>query len=336
MSFSAVFRADAGPGMGIGHVTRCLTLAESLRERGFDCALATAEAGLGAVPPARLAGIRVLPPAAKRPGADLLVVDHYGLDAAYERDARAWARAVLAIDDLANRVHDCDLLLDTGIGRDAGDYVGLVPAPCGFLLGPDFALLRSSFRAARERRLPRERRASRRLLVTLGGTDPKGLTVVVLDGIAQARVNLEIDVLLPASASSFPAAQEKCAMLGARLHAAADDLSDVMAAADLCIGAGGTTAWERACLGLPALMIEMAENQRGNIEHFARAGAAIAIAPVTSGTVAHALASVAGDADRLECMSRAAASICDGLGAARVADAIFQLLAGPRGQRRVS
>ncbi len=332
----AAFRADAGPEIGIGHVMRCLTLADTMRARGFECMLATDEAGIATVPPARLQGVAIRPAAAAPPGTDILVVDHYGLAAAYERGARAWAKSVLAIDDLADRAHDCDLLLDTGIGRAARDYAGLVPAQCAFLLGPEFALLRPSFRVARERVLPRERRAVRRLLVSLGGTDPKGLTLIVLDGIAEARLGLDVDVVLPARASGFAAAKEKCAALGARLHAGAGDLSDLMASADLCIGAGGTTAWERACLGLPALMVEMAANQRGNIEHLERAGAAISVAPVTPGAVARSLAALAGDADRLEAMSRAAAALCDGLGAERVADAILQRVTAPGGQRRAS
>jgi UDP-2,4-diacetamido-2,4,6-trideoxy-beta-L-altropyranose hydrolase len=336
MSLSAVFRADAGPEIGIGHVIRCLALAETLRARGFECALATAEAGLAAVPRARLAGIDVLPAAAKRPGADLFVVDHYGLGAAYERDARAWAKCLLAIDDLADRAHDCDLLLDTAIGRSVRDYAGLVPAHCVFLLGQDFAPLRPSFRAARERRLPRERRAARRVLVTLGGTDPKGLTLTVLEGIAQAKAGLEIEVVLPAKAPGFAAVEAKCAALGARLHESADDLAALMAEADFCIGAGGTTAWERACLGLPTLLVATAANQRGNVAQLTRAGAAIAIEPVTAESVACAVTAVAADTDRLDTMSRAAAALCDGAGAERVADAILQRLTEPARRRRAS
>jgi UDP-2,4-diacetamido-2,4,6-trideoxy-beta-L-altropyranose hydrolase len=336
MSRSAVFRADAGPEIGIGHVMRCLTLAETLRARGFDCALATAEAGIAAVPPARLAGIAVLPAAAKRPGTDLLVVDHYGLGAGYERPAREWARTVLAIDDLADRAHDCDLLLDAAIGRAARDYGGLVPAHCVFLLGPDFALLRPSFRAARQRRLPRESRAARRVLVTLGGTDPKGLTLTVLEGIREAKAGLAIDVVLPAKAPGYAAVAAKCAALGARLHEAVDDLAALMAGADLCIGAGGTTAWERACLGLPTLLIEMAANQRGNVVHLTKAGAAVAIEPVTAEVVARTVAAVADDAARLEAMSCAAAALCDGGGAERVADAILRRLGEPERRRCAS
>jgi UDP-2,4-diacetamido-2,4,6-trideoxy-beta-L-altropyranose hydrolase len=336
MSLRATFRADAGAEIGIGHVMRCLTLADAMHARGFECTLATHEPGLAAVPPTRLESVAVRPAAAAPPGTDVLVVDHYGLDGAYEHDSRGWARTVIAIDDLADRAHDCDLLLDTAIGRESSDYAGLVPAHCVFLLGPAYALLRPSFRAARERRLPRRHSAAHRLLVSLGGTDPKGLTLTVLDGVAQANIGLSVDVVLPAHAPGFASVKDKCAMLGACLHATADDLSDLMAAADLCIGAGGTTAWERACLGLPALMVEMAANQRGNIEHLARAGAAVAIAPVTVGGVARALVSIAGDADRLDSMSRAAAALCDGLGAERVADAILARLAAPGGERKAS
>jgi len=336
VSLTAVFRADAGPVLGIGHVMRCLTLADTLRVRGFDCALATAEEGLAALPPARLAGIGLLPATAKPARADLLVVDHYGLGAAYERAARDWAETILAIDDLADRAHGCDALLDTSIGRTARDYAGLAPAHCVFLLGPEFALLRPSFRAARQRRLPRERRAARRLLVSLGGTDPKGLTLTVLEGIARANDGLAVDVVLPVRAAGHAAVKKQCAAMGGRLHDAVDDLSELMAEADLCIGAGGTTAWERACLGLPTLLIEMSANQRSNVDHLTRAGAALAIEPVTAEAVAAAVAAISTDAGRLHAMSIAAAALCDGAGAERVADAIVARLAEPVRRRCAS
>jgi len=336
MRLKAILRADAGPEIGIGHVMRCLTLAETLAARGFDCALATAEAGLASLPAGRLGGIDILPAAAEPTGADLLVVDHYGLGAAYERAARQWAQAVLVIDDMADRAHDCDLLLDTSIGRTERDYAALTPEDCEFLLGPAYALLRPSYRAARQRRLPRARRPARRLLVTLGGTDPKGLTLTVLDGILRATVDLNVDVVLPALAPGYAAVREKSAAMGATHHDSVDDLSELMAAADLCVGAGGTTAWERACLCLPTLLVETAANQRNNIAHLTRTGAATVIEPVTAETVAAAIEDVATDETRLQAMSAAAAALCDGAGADRVADAVLRRLAGATRRRCAS
>lgn len=129
---------------------RCLTLAAALQGAGWRCAFACNPEAAQTVKALGEAGLPVAPAeglaAAWPDGCDLLVVDHYGLDAGWEAAQRPWARRVLAIDDLADRPHDCDLLLDGNLGRQAVDYAGRVPAGCTLLVGARYALLRGSSR----------------------------------------------------------------------------------------------------------------------------------------------------------------------------------------------
>jgi UDP-2,4-diacetamido-2,4,6-trideoxy-beta-L-altropyranose hydrolase len=288
---------------------RCLTLAGALAGRGWRCAfIANAEAEQ--VVPLLARQERV----ADFTRADLLVVDHYGLDAAYETAARGRARAVMAIDDLADRRHDADFLLDQTLARDAHAYRGLVPPGCTLLLGAEYALLRPEFARARAAGL-RARAELSRVLVSLGATDPDNATGAVLDAIAASGLGLEIDVVVGASNRH----QSALARANARLHVnpPGERLVELMSGADLAIGSGGISAYERCCLGLPSLLVVLADNQAGNAEALRRAGAAL---PMSIGALRESL--LAMKADALQRMSRAAAAVCDGLGAVRAADAL--------------
>ena len=168
----------------------------------------------------------------------------------------------MAIDDLADRAHDCEVLLDQNLGRENGDYAALVPKGCGMLLGPAYALLRSQFGAAREGAL--ERRVNwgevSRIMVSMGATDPNGVTATVLDGIDRSGVAAAIDVVAPSDALRDV---EKAALpLQADVHSDVADMAALMSRADLAIGGAGSTSWERCCLGLPSLLIVTADNQR--------------------------------------------------------------------------
>ena len=206
----AVFRADASLAIGTGHVMRCLTLAGALREQGVDCAfvcrehpghlrdaverlgfpvtmLSPAEGAAGPSPYAHWLGASqaqdardtLQAMAGRQP--DWVVVDHYALDAQWESQVRAGCGRLLAIDDLADRPHDCDLLLDQNLGRSAQAYAQLCPADCRILAGPAYALLRPEFAAWRARSLERRRRpAVRRILVTMGGVDKDNASAVAL------------------------------------------------------------------------------------------------------------------------------------------------------------
>lgn len=269
------FRADASIQIGAGHVMRCLTLADALRSSGartqFLCRQLPGH--LGELIRARGHALDWLADsgtdadnsaAALAHGApwDWLVVDHYALAAAWETAQRGLANNILAIDDQADRPHDCDLLLDQNL-QTGNRYDGLLPTACRPLIGPRYALLRPEFQRARQVLKPRADAATH-LLLCFGGSDPldlTGLTLDALDGLG--RSGLHVTVVVGQGYPYRDRLQARCASRpGTQLHCQADNLAELMARADLAVGASGVVTWERACLGLPALVVSFAENQR--------------------------------------------------------------------------
>jgi UDP-2,4-diacetamido-2,4,6-trideoxy-beta-L-altropyranose hydrolase len=255
-----LFRADASTEIGTGHVVRCLTLADCLRRRGAEVTFVTEDLPGNIDAQIRSGGFNVQRRVAE--DCDWLVVDHYALGASYEREQKAFAGKVFVIDDLANRPHDCDLLLDQNlVSNMEARYRPLVPESTRLLVGPDFALLRSEFAAAREHSRPRER--LRRILVFFGGSDPTDETSKTLRALRAAELpDVSIEALVGASnprrtqVESLARQVRNCTVSGPTQQIAA-----LFSAVDLSIGAGGTTTWERCCLGLPALVIAVAANQ---------------------------------------------------------------------------
>lgn len=205
---------------------------------------------------------------------DWLIVDHYSLDAAWERKLRTRSRRIMVIDDLANRSHDCDLLLDQNYYRQSERrYDGLVPAHCRTLLGPTYALLRREFRSAMRTATARSGEVHR-VLVFLGGSDPDNITARVLEAfdLTGAR-DIALDVVVGASNVHGSEIEASCRKLGnASFHVQVDNIATLMARADLAIGAGGATTWERCALGLPTLTVVAADNQLETTEDIAERG----------------------------------------------------------------
>jgi UDP-2,4-diacetamido-2,4,6-trideoxy-beta-L-altropyranose hydrolase len=331
---TCVFRADASAALGGGHVMRCLTLAAALTDAGWDCAFAVdAETratvrALDAVPCVILAAAES--PASLRTafprGVDLLVTDSYAIGHPYESACRGWARLILAIDDLADRPHDCNLLVDQTLARGAEAYVRLVPANARLLLGSRFALLRPEFARLRDGCLSeRSRRPARRILVSAGLTDLAGVTVVLVEGARRAAPDHAIDVAIGSSCPHVAAIAAACSAAQATLHVDSDDIPGLMAQADLALGAPGATAWERCCLGLPAALVVLADNQRDNAAALEAAGAARILGrhgPLSAAAVAAGIEAILAKPDTLYEMSRRAAATCDGLGTSRVLEAL--------------
>lgn len=334
----AVFRADASIEIGGGHVVRSLVLADTLAERGWRCLFATAPATTSVVPALAQSGHELieLPKLSGgdeanaigegvRGHADWLVVDHYERDATFHHACRPWARRILVLDDLADRDHDCDLLHDPLPGRIPEDYAGRVPARCRMLLGPSYAPLRPAFAAARNAALERRQRIAtpERVLIGFGTVDASNLTARALEGLRLAGYTGHADVVLGAAAPHLRAVAASIDVLpfSIALHTSTPDMAALMTAADLAIGGGGMTAWERCCLGLPAIVAVAAGNQRMSTETLNRLGAAAIIgetAEPTGKTVASAFAALSTAPRRLRSMAQAAAAICDGRGAVRV------------------
>ena len=203
--------------------------------------------------------------AAQRP--DWLIVDHYALDARWERALAPHYRKLMVIDDLADRPHACNLLLDQTFGRDAADYRPLVPADCRLLCGSQYALLRPEFAALRPYSLQRRARpALRELLITMGGVDKDNATGQVLHALrtcplpAECRITVVMGPTAPWLEEVRTQAQDM--PWPTRVLVGVSDMAQLMADSDLAIGAAGATSWERCCLGLPTAMMVLAENQR--------------------------------------------------------------------------
>ena len=351
-----VFRTDASLQIGTGHVMRCLTLAEALRERGSICSFICREhpgnlidliqqrgflvhalrcvqdwvvqentlsyAGwLGADWQADAEESRV---GAGAPAIDWLIVDHYALDHRWEQSMRAYCRHIMAIDDLADRTHDCDLLLDQNLSRKREHYGGLLKGETTTLVGPQYALLRPEFAALRAQ--SRTRRQSNlqlsRLLVTMGGVDKDNATGEVLSALQSCSLpaDLRVTVVMGPHAPWLAQVQAKAAQMPwpTEVLAGVNNMAYLMAESDLAIGAAGGTAWERCSLGLPSLVLVLAQNQLPGAVALQEAGAAVAMQSqqqITNFFASHQSTSEAREV--LNKLSQAAASVTDGEGCQR-------------------
>ncbi len=337
----AVFRCDASRHIGGGHAIRCLSLAQALSNAGWNCKFAVNPGACDTIPALRrdISEIEVLThdPCSEAEelmacwpsGVDLLIVDHYGRDVHFEKLFSSWAKTILAIDDLANRGHACNLLLDQSLGRRAEDYAALVPSGCRLLMGPQYALLRPQFSAARSRSLSKRRsiRGIQRILISVGAADPDNFTDTALEGISLAQLDAEVDVVLGSDEKKSTLSERIMELeIDARIHVGVENMAELMASADLSIGAAGSTSWERCALGLPSLIVVTAENQRNIAIELAKVGAAQLLGDVktvTSGQIAKALRSL--QPEELNTMSIQCAQVCDAQGAARVASILTNL-----------
>lgn len=306
------FRTDASLEIGTGHVMRCLTLASALRERGAECHFICREhpGNLLALIRKQAFEVVTLPIMGddvqssaredQQPLAhaawlgsdwftdaeqtrastgnmkpDWLIVDHYALDARWESYLRPYCNRILVIDDLADRPHDCDMLLNQNLIADMDrQYTGDVPDHCGMLLGPQYALLRPQYAELHPRIPPREGPVHR-VMVYFGGVDSSNLTGMTISAfLSLNRKDILLDVVInPESSHAHSIRRQIEGHQNIALHSRMPTLALLMVQADVAIGAGGTTSWERCCLGLPALVITVAENQKSVSKQLEQHGA---------------------------------------------------------------
>jgi UDP-2,4-diacetamido-2,4,6-trideoxy-beta-L-altropyranose hydrolase len=353
-----LFRVDASIAIGTGHVMRCRTLASTLKKHGADIqfiirALPGHLEGMlthdgfsvTLLPPPSPAGIEGNDYAAwlgvsqqedaeqtihllKNQKFDWLIVDHYGLDRVWETHLRPYARKLMVIDDLANRPHECDVLLDQNYAVDGDDrYRTWVPERCELLQGPRYALLRPEYAQYRKTMAPRTGDI-KRLFVFIGGADNANITGKVLAALsAAALIHLEADVVI---GSSFIHKDEVTRQASARpnihIHGPRPHLADLMAKADLAVGAGGGTTWERLCMGLPSLVMSIAENQVPACEALACSGLIRYLGDahkLDATAIESALLEALAVPDQLHALANGnQALLVDGRGADRVAEAL--------------
>lgn len=364
-----VFRTDASLEIGSGHVMRCLTLADALRQRGAKCIFICREhpgnlcdhiesSGFSVH---RLPVVKGVHQANAYPSPHALahahwlgaswesdaeacrstlkkllpawlVVDHYALDIRWEVAARAEAKGaeprLFVIDDLADRHHDADLLLDQNLGHGANDYRDLVPDHCQIFTGPQFALLRPEFAHWRETSLTRraDQRSLERLLISLGGVDKGNVTEQVFDALKNCDLpeKVKITVVMGTAAPWQDRIRAQALQLpwSTEVVVNVNDMARRMSEADLAIGAAGSTSWERCCLGLPTLMLVLADNQQPIAEALHNAGAALYLGtPRELHDLASRVATLQVPA-ALHSMSEAAAQVTTGEGLTALTDAM--------------
>ncbi len=253
---------------------------------------------------------------------DWLVVDHYALDARWESDLKGTAKQIMVIDDIADRQHDCNVLLDQNFYADMDTrYVNKVPAHCQLLLGPRYALLRDEFRVKRERIKPRSG-VVKNILVFFGGVDADNYTELTLQSLASmTHEELHVDVVIGAQHPCREQIQAACVMQGYICHVQTAHMAELMAKADLAIGAGGSATWERCCLGLPSLLVALAENQVDIAKALDSICACVYIGlaeTVNFLTIKDIVIKLLNSQDRLEMISKHACLLVDGQGVSRV------------------
>ncbi len=259
---------------------------------------------------------------------DWLVIDHYGIDAAWEHRARAYCKHILVIDDLADRRHECDVLLDQNFSLDpAARYKGLLDPSCEVLLGPRYALLRPEFAAAHAAARQRDGKV-RRIFVFFGGSDCGGETLKAIEALAALDDdNLSINIVIGRANPHAAAIRRASARLaGATCQVGSNDMAALMAHADLAIGAGGSTTWERCCVGLPSVMVAIADNQIPGSRDLHQAGYALFLgesAEVSASSLTEAIRGLLTDPARVCALSQASSMLVDGYGAKRVANTLW-------------
>ena len=351
------FRSDASIDIGTGHVMRCLTLAEALCKHGAKCVFicrphkghllelieqrghkAIALPALSpdenrSVSKTGLAHALWLGTDLKRDAEDTLkaaghtmidwlVVDHYALDENWEKALRPVCRKLMVIDDLADRRHDCDILLDQNLGLNASDYNGLLPSNCTTLIGPKYALLRPEFAELRNESLGRRTSPQlKNLLVSMGGVDKDNATGQVLEALNSCDLpsELKITVVMGPHAPWLKDVQQQAMQMTrpTQVLTGVSNMARLLTDCDLAIGAAGSSAWERCCLGVPSMIAVLAENQSSTADQLSTLKCALKIDnPLIN--ISSDFYFLTNNRHLITKMSENSRSICDGEGAKRL------------------
>lgn len=289
------FRVDSSINIGSGHLMRCLTLADYLHNKGAQisficrnlpgnfCSLIgkkgyflyrlpytkreeRSKTDVGATKDILLKG---------NGGIDCLIVDQYYLSQKWESQIRPYVKRIMVIDDLANRSHDCDILLDQNYYSNMDHrYDGLIPPHCRRFLGPRYALLREEFFVARKNLRQRDG-IVRRIFISFGASDTANETEKALEAARMLnRPDISVDVVVGRFNPNKEKIKQLCRkMPNANFYRQTENMAKLMHNADLAIGAAGTMTWERCFLGLPSIVVTIATNQVGIAFNLAKAGA---------------------------------------------------------------
>jgi len=347
-----IFRVDSSIQIGSGHVMRCLTLAQELRKKANVQFICRKRKG-SLIKKIKSKGFAVFEldgvvarenvdeplivdwlgttqgqdardcaPILEKIKPDWLIVDHYGIDKYWQNKLKKYYKKLLVIDDLANREHNCDLLLDQNFYKDANArYKKLIFSKCKMLLGPGYALLRKEFLTTTSNLIDE---SLDKILVYFGGSDIKNNTLKVLQAIQSCKqANISVDVVIgPDSPYRKDILNFSSKMANVTCFDFVENIAEMMSNSDLYIGSAGTTTWERCCMGLPSIVIGIAENQIKPMEEMELAGMTFFLGSeknVDSSDILRLLDNIVDSPSVLVEMSMKNLALVDGYGASRCA-----------------
>ncbi len=348
-SLNIAIRVDASLEIGIGHLMRCLTLADTFRKFGaytkFVCRhIPTQLYGLliksghdvsllvredtsvleSELEHAKWLGVNQEFDAIETLEAladsnwDWIIVDHYALDYSWEDIVKKSVTKMLVIDDLSNKQHTCDIFLNQNIVDNAESlYANKLPRNAIKLIGPQYALLREEFFVARSKATFR-RGPIKNVLVSFGGADANNVTSKVLEALVSSKgLQLNVDVVIGTEHPYLNPIQNICKTAGYNCRIQINKMAELMLAADLAIGAAGSTSWERCYLALPSIIISIADNQIPIAQALDKIGASLYLGTeltVTAALISKTLYELYNDHERLFEISKKAYTIVDGKG----------------------
>lgn len=353
------FRVDASSLIGSGHVIRCLTLAKELKKQGHQCKFICRDHKYNLIKKIKKENFKVfklpnlknlnkkfklddrtsiyskflginwredakqtIEVLKEEKKIDWLVIDHYGLDLKWEKKLRKFTEKIMVIDDLANRNHDCDLLLDQNLTENyKSRYKNFLNKNCNLLLGPQYSLLQKQYRDLHQQATIRTGKP-KKILIFFGATDERNITGLIIESFYKLnKKDIFLNVVIGSSNSQKEKIIEKYkSNKNIKFYSDLDSLANLMLDADLAFGACGTSSWERCCLGLPSISITIAENQISIAKELNRRGLTFWLGDhynVTKKQVYDFLKIFINK--NLERMSRECKLVTDGYGALKVA-----------------
>jgi UDP-2,4-diacetamido-2,4,6-trideoxy-beta-L-altropyranose hydrolase len=353
-----VFRVDSSKKIGSGHLMRCLTLASGLQEKGATCTFICRDlignlnrlvvsAGFSLVELPR-PNVEFVTPAKGEPShgdwrevdwkidaletsralsglkANWLIIDHYGLWHDWQLIVSDHVGKIMVIDDLGDRKHYCDLLLDQNFGSDLLLYRDLVPERSRNFFGPKYALLRPEFSAYRASSLEQRNGGQlKNILINFGGGDPHDYIARTLRALLNVDLSKEVTISIIFGGLGSLDERHKSLiskfLSKVKTYGMTDKMAEVLAGMDLVIGAAGSSSWERCCLGVPSIVFPVAFNQNRIAENLAGSGAALALDPqdLLNGKLAGSVNDFL-QGNGLKSMSVKASRICDGSGREKI------------------
>lgn len=349
-----VFRADASQEEGGGHLVRSLVIARELSKRGHDCILVTQEGSVDLLPGGRdsLPKSNFLTKEIEKSdfdnaqalynslpenwNADLAFIDSYRLQKSYQTHVRKFSPKIAVMEDMPVREHDADFLIDPTYNRKTNEYKDLLTTQAIIKTGVDFAPLREEFALYRdqsiERRESQKADSTKHLVISMGLSDPLNATKFAMEALLALDRDLDFDLTVVLGKNSPHQNQieelAKQFKKPATLLIAHNQMAKLMSVCDLVLGGGGSSSWERCCLGVPSIQLILARNQEDVTNSLAERGAVISFCysnALNKTRVTSAVNTYLTNNDLLLQTSRAASKICDGDGAWRIANELEKL-----------